>query len=368
MGGILVKYEKDQVGFREFFAIIVITISTKSTDMSTVLLLGDGLNAAWMIVIGSFLLILPSIIILNSVLKKYQSKNILEITQLALGKPLAFIISFIMLFFTLTNTASDSRSYLTQLITINFPNTPLFIIYLCFLTICIWGAKKGWESIASVTWMSFPYLMIVLGILFFLMLKEASFARTFPLFGTGKWEIAKASFNYTSLFGDAIILAMMYPFVKDHKTYTRSLFSALFFTVFIMVLMYLLYVWMFDYRSVEKITFPFNEAIRFVSLGRAITNVETFFITLWLIAVFIKFTVYIYLVCKIFGFVFHIKEFEHTIIPITFLILMIAMIPENNEVIVFAIREYTVIYFKYLLLFLPPLLWAVIKMREVRAR
>lgn len=367
MGGSLTKYEKDQVGFREFFAIIVIAIGTKSTDMSTVLLFEDGLNAAWMIVIGSFLLILPSLIILNRVLKKYQSKNILEITQLALGKPLAFLFAFILLFFTLINTATDSRSYMTQLITINFPNTPLFILYLCFLLICIWGAKKGWESIAAVSWMAFPYLMIVVGILIFLMLKDAIFARTFPLFGTGKWEIAKASFTYSSMFGDAIIFSMMYPFVKNHKTYTRSLFSGIIFSLFIMVLMYLSYVWMFDYRSVEKITFPYNEAIRYVSLGRAITNVETFFITLWLVAVFIKFTVYIYIVCKIFGFLFQIKEFEYTILPITFLILMIAMIPENNEANLFVIRKFTLGYFKYFLLCLPPFLWIATKLKEVRA-
>ena len=125
--------------------------------MSTIFLFKDGLNAAWMIVIGSFLFTIPSLILLNSVLKKYQSKNILEITQLTLGKPLAFVIAFIMLCFTLTNTALDSRSYMSQLIMINFPNTPLFIMYLCFITLCIWGAKKGWESIASIAWTVMPY-------------------------------------------------------------------------------------------------------------------------------------------------------------------------------------------------------------------
>ena len=48
--------------------------------MSTVFVFKEGLNAAWMIVIGSFLLILPSLFLLNSVLKKYQCKNILEVT------------------------------------------------------------------------------------------------------------------------------------------------------------------------------------------------------------------------------------------------------------------------------------------------
>ena len=365
-GEFLDKYEKDQVGFKEFFSILVITTGTKATDMSAVFLFREGLNAAWMIAIGSFLLTIPSLLLLNNVLKKYQCKNILEVTQLTLGKPLAFVIALILLCFTLINTATDSRSYMTQLIAINFPNTPLFILYLCFLTLCMWGAKKGWETVGSIAWAVFPYLMITTGLLILLMISDssASFYRIFPLFGTGKWEIAKASFRYTSLFSEQFIFAMMYPFVKNHKTYTKSLYSSLFLTVSIMVLMYLSYVWVFDYRSIAKITYPFNEATRIVSLGRSITNIETFFIAIWLVGVFVKFTVYIYVVCKIFGFLFSIKEFEHTIFPITILILVIAMIPENNEINMFVVRKYTLYYFKYLLLFLPPLLWIMAKMKE----
>lgn len=336
--------------------------------MSTVLLFKEGLNAAWMIVIGSFLLIIPSLLLLNSVLKKYQCKNILEVIQLTLGKPFAFAIALIMLGFTLLNTATEARSYMTQLITINFPNTPLFILSLCFLMLCMWGAKKGWESVGAIAWMTFPYLMITVGFLLFLMFKDAVINRMFPLFGTGKWEIAKASFNFTSLFGDTLVYAMMYPFVKNHQTYIRSLYSSLLFTVFLMVLFYLSYIWIFDYRSIGKITFPFNEVIRFVSLGRSITNIETFFITIWLVAVFVKFTIYIYLVGKIFGFLFQIEEFEQTILPITILMLVIGMIPENNEINIFQIRTSSLAYFKYLILFLPPILWAAAKIKEARAK
>lgn len=360
------KEEKDQVGFRELFAIMVFTLGLKGTDISTVLLLREGLNAAWMIIIGAFLFVIPSLLILNNVLKKHQTKNLLEITQLTMGKPFAFLIALSMLFFTLMNTATDSRSYMTQLISVNFPNTPLFMIYLCFLGLCMWGAKKGWEAIGSIAWAVFPYLIGALAILYLLMFKEAVFNRIFPLFGSGKWEIVKASFNFSSLFAEPFVFAMMYPFVKNHKTYTRSLYSSLLLTVILMALIYLSYIWMFDYRSIEKITYPFNEAIRIVSLGKNITNIETFFITLWLVGVFVKFIVYIYFVSKIFGFLFHISEFEYTIIPISILILVIGMIPENNEFSLFVIRTSTLTYFKYLFLFLPPLLWVATKIREVR--
>lgn len=368
MGVSLGKHEKDKIGFRELFAIVFITLGTKSADMTTVFLFRDGLSAAWMILLGSFILIIPSLLLLNHVMKKFQNKHLLEVAQLTLGKPVTFIIAFIMLCSILINIASDSRSYMAQLSTMNFPNTSLFLIYLCFLLICMWGAKRGWEAMTSAAWMVFPYLIVSVGLLFFLMMKESVFARIFPLFGPGEWEIVKGSFKYTSLFPEPFLLTMMYPFVKNHQTYTRGLYSSLFFTVTVMVLMYLSYLWMFDYNSILYMTYPFNDAIRFITLGKAITNIETFFITVWLIAVFVKFTIYIYFACKIFGFLFQIQEFEHAVIPITILILMIGTIPENNEINVFLIRNQSFVYYKYLLLSLPVLLWGVAKMKEVWAK
>lgn len=303
---------------------------------------------------------------LKSCIKKISVQRSLEVVQITLGRPLAAIIAFSILCFTLINTATESRSYITQFISINFPNAPLLIMYLLFLAICMWGAKKGWESIGSVAWAVFPYITIALGILFFLLFKEASFYRIFPLFGTGKWEIAKASFNYVSLFSEAFTIALMYPFVKSHKAYVRGLYSSLILTVFIMAWMYISYLCVFDFRSVEKITYPFNEAIRFVSLGRGIANIETILFAFWLLAVFVKFIFYIYVISRIFGFLFRIQEFEHTIMPITLLILIMGMIPENNEVNMLVIRKYSLIYNKYLLLFLPPLLWIASKIKEGR--
>lgn len=367
-GLILGAHEKDKIGFRELFAIMFITLGTKSTDMTTVFLFRDGSSAAWMIVIGSFLLVLPSLLLLSHVLKKFKNKNLLEVAELTLGKPAAFIIAAIFFVTIVQNVASDSRSYMTQLNTLNFPNTPLFFLTLCFLGVCMWGAKRGWEAIASTGWMIYPYLSISLVLLFFLMLKESVFGRIFPLFGTGEWEIAKASFKYTSLFAEPFLVALMYPFVKNHQAYTRGVFGGLSLTVLSMTLSYLSYLWMFDFTSIEYMSYPFNDAIRFIGLGKLIANLETFFVTVWLVGVFVKFTIYIYITCKIFGFLVRIEEFEHTIFPLTILIFILSTIPENNEMNVFIIREYSLVYYKYFLLSLPLLLWGGMKAKEVWAK
>jgi spore germination protein KB len=364
MGGRLVKVEKDQVGIKEFFSMLVLMIGTKATDLTTTKLFAVGLNGAWMIIIGSLLIFLPSLIALNFLLKKYQTKNLLEISQLGFGKSITFIIGFILFSFTLLSTALESRSYTDQLIIMNFPKTPIFALYLLFILICLWGAKKGWESLGSVAWMVFPYITLALGILVFLLSKEMVFNRIFPFFGPGKWELVKASFNFSSIYADALIIAMMFPLVKDDKTYTKGLFGSLVYLTFIMSVMYLCYSLVFDYRSVGKITYPFNEAIRLVSIGRVITNVETFFLTFWLLATIVKFSLYIYIVSKVFGFLFSIKEFEHTLIPITVLILLIGMIPENQVDNAFLLRKQIMSYSKYFYLSLPLLLFAVIKIKE----
>lgn len=362
----MVKNEKDAVGFREYFAILYFSIAIKSTDMTAVLLYRDGLNAAWMIVIGGFLIILPSLLFLNNVLNKYQSKHILEIIQLTFGKPIALVLAFIMFCYTFTNTASDTRSYVDQLITINFPRTPLFVLYLCFLIVCICVAKMGWETIAEIAWIVFPFLMLSLGLLIIFSLKDASFNRIFPLFGNGGWAIAKGSVRATALFSDLFVFMILYPMVKDHKTYTRSLYSSIIFSVVVMVFMYLTYLCIFDYRSIDKIMYPFNDLTRFISIGRMLSNVETFFITVWLVAIFIKFSMYLYVVSKIFGFVFNIKEYENTIIPIGLLILMAGMIPENEAINLFEIRKQTSSYFIYFVLTVPPLLSIVTKLKGVK--
>jgi spore germination protein KB len=366
MGGSLVKVEKDLIGFREFFSLITLMIGLKVTDMNTTRLVEDTFNAAWMVIIGSFVIILPSIVVLNHVLKIYKRKNLMEILQLAMGRPIAFGLGFILLFFLLINTSIESRSYSDQLLTMNFPKTPLFILYTAFLMICLWGAKKGWEALGSVAWMIFPYITLALGLLVFLLAKDSVLNRIFPLFGTGKWEVAKASFNNVSIYAEAFYVSMLYPYVKDHKTYTRGLFGSLAYTVLVMVTLYLCYILVFDYRSVGKITYPFNEATRLVSIGRAITNIETFFLTFWLLAVIVKFAVYIYLVSMLFGYVFNIKEFEHTLIPMTILILLLGMFPANQIDNIFIYKQKIIMYSKYLLLFLPPLLWIILKVKAVR--
>lgn len=361
----MIKQEKDQIGAKELLAVLILLIGTKAGDMTTTLLYQKAQNAAWMVILGSFIIMLPSMLLLLNVLKKYRTNDLMEITYSAFGKYIGFGIGFLLFMIVLVASSIDTRSYSDQLITMNFPKTPLFALYAAFIGISLWVAKKGWEAIASIAWMILPYIIMVMGLLAFLLFLQGEWKRIFPLFGPGKWELVKISFQYGAIYGDAFVLAMLYPFVKSHKVYSRGMVFGLAIIAIQMALFYCLYIFVFDYQSIDKITYPFNEATRFVALGRSIKNIETIYLTFWLLAIFVKFSVYLYTLSKIFGALFKIEEFEHTLFPLTILVLLLGMIPENQLENVFILRDTMLIYSKYFFLGFPPLLWVTVKLKEV---
>lgn len=355
--------EKDQVGLRDFISLILLILSSKFSDMTTTLYYAKALNASWIAVVMSFLFVLPSLIILNRILNKYETKNLMDLLNIAFGKYIGFFIGMIFLIIVIIANAVDTRSYVNQLMVMNFPKTPLFILYFVFTMICFWAAKKGWEAIAAVAWMVVPYIKLLMLLLVILLFTNGEPSRTFPLFGPGKWELIKTSFQYAGIYGDLIFIAFLYPFVKSNKTYSKGIYISSAIAVAELSLFFWLYSLVFDFRTLEKITYPFNEATRFVTLGPTITNIETIYLTFWLIAVFIKFAIYMYVMSKVFGDLFRINEFEHTLFPLTILVLFMGMYPDNQTENVHMIRDTLLIYSKYVFLVVPPLIWLTLKTR-----
>ncbi|WP_160725609.1 GerAB/ArcD/ProY family transporter [Bacillus sp. USDA818B3_A] len=357
--------EKDQIGLREMFSLLAITIGLKGTDITASVIIGSSINAAWIVIVGSFICICPSLFILNKILKKQQSKTLLDIIRIGFGKYLSFAFLFMFFIYLLINVSTDSRSYVDQLLTMNLPKTPLFALFSLFLFVCMWCAKKGWESLGYLAWMIYPYVIIACGLLFFLLAKEESPMRIFPLIGPGLPTLAKQSFHFGSTFAELFAVSMMYPYIKDHKTYTKGIVISSAYCVALVVLFHISYTLAFDFRSADKITYPFSEATRLVSVGTVITNVETFFLTFWAVCVVIKFAVSIYFLSKLFGFLFQIEEFEHLIFPLTILILIVGMIPENEIYNIFEVRNFMFYLGTSIYILLPLSLWTVLKVKEV---
>ena len=122
------------------------------------------------------------------------------------------------------------------------------------------------------------------------------------------------------------------------------------------------FVMLFDFTSVTMLNYPFHEAIRYINIG-FLTNVETLFFPFWLISLFVRFSVYLYINAILFGALFKIKHFEYVIPALATLYLFIGLIPENPTYTIFQLREDFVVLASPLFVFFPFILWIMSKIK-----
>ena len=85
--------------------------------------------------------------------------------------------------------------------------------------------------------------------------------------------------------------------------------------------------YLFD-MSLKDIAYPFHTTTHYISIGSFLSNVETFFLPIWLMSVFIRLSAFLYISTLMFGQLYKIKNFEYLIPTLAAICLLIGMLPE----------------------------------------
>src|SRR5690625_6017803 len=88
------------------------------------------------------------------------------------------------------------------------------------------------------------------------------------------------------------------------------------------------YILLFDFETVRALNLPYQEVISFLHIG-FLTNIEMFFFPFWLIATFIRFSIYLYMNALIFRNIFKFKDTDYIIPILATLVVTLYMILEN---------------------------------------
>jgi spore germination protein KB len=353
---------KGKIGIKEFIAIIILSIGTKLTDDTTVILYKHMENAAWMSPIIICALSLIPIYLLIKVLSIYENKNLADVITHLFGRFFGFFILSILWFILFFALTIDSAVYTDIISTMYFDNTPAIVIYALLIAVSTYGAKKGIEHIGSVAWSVIFWIKFSLLAALILTLKQGEFLFLFPIFGNGLWEVVKESSLRSSINADFLYLGLIFPYLKSKKDFKKGTWIALGIIMTELSFSLAAFVMLFDYKGIQMMDFPFHETIRYIEVG-FLENIETFFFPFWLVASFIRFAVYLYLTAILFGSLFSIKNFEHLIPSIATLVVFLGMIPENPTFAIFHLRENLLLFTTPIFILLPCLLWLAAKLK-----
>ena len=183
---------------------------------------------------------------------------------------------------------------------------------------------------------SIQYSAIILALV--LCLKDSTFQSIFPIWGTGKLEILKQSSLKTSLFADFFLFTLLIPYLTSIKDFRKGTWISYVFSLIIISGAFMIYIALFD-QSIAGLGYPFHTAIRYISIGTFLANVETLFFPIWLTATFIRYSAILYLCALMFGHLLKIKDFEFLIPSLATIYLLIGIIPDTPFDVTLVIRS-----------------------------
>ncbi|WP_079710038.1 GerAB/ArcD/ProY family transporter [Paraliobacillus ryukyuensis] len=351
--------QTDTLKTGEMFAILSILIATRASDSTASLFTQKTQNAFWYVPIISLLVILPSLFLLFYLLKKYQDKNLIEMMETVLGGWGSKIIGLLIFFSAFLLMGLGNKSYVSQIKILYFPEAPGIIIALIFFIVIYFSAKKGWHVIAFVSKILLPFFLLSAVVLIALISNDIVVDRIFPIFGTGVQKVLWEGARKGALFHDVFLITIAYTSFEKTTYFRKGLIWGLIFSITELITFFFIYATTYDYNSIEKMSFPFHDLTQYVNFGSFLTNIETFFMVFWILASFIRFTIYLYIITWIFASLFHIKYIESLLLPIGFFNLIIGIIPENVIMNELVFRDALLNYTTPIFISFPILLWIV---------
>lgn len=354
---------KGKVGIREYVAIVLLTVGVKLSDDTPAILVEHLRNAYWMapLVIAVFLF-LPTLLLVK-VVGAYRNKNNLHDIILHLfGKYLGNFISLFLLFGLFTSITVDSGIYVDIIGTMYFTNTPSLMIYIVLIAVCAYGAKKGIQHIGTVSWLVLFYIKATLILALILALRNSTISFMFPFFGTGILDVVKQSVRHTTFFAEFLFIALIAPFLTSGKDFKKGTLFAYGLVAVEISISFIVYLCLFDYEPLQTLNYPYHELIRLISIG-FLTNIETFFFPIWLLAAFIRFSFYLFIISLYFGGIFNIKKFENLAPIFGTLAVIVGMIPETPTFTIFQMKDTLLHLHGPLFLLLPCIMWVIAKFK-----
>jgi spore germination protein KB len=358
----MMEQHSGKIGIREYIAMVILAIGTKLADDTPAILFNKLENASWMApLIAGAISIIP-ILLLLKVLSQYPNTNLMDILQIVFGKPIGYVLVLSLWIMGFISNTLESAIYTDIIGTMYFTETPTIFIYMVLIAVSAYGAKKGIEQIGSVALSVITYIKVSLFIALILALTKGNINYIFPIFGPGKWELVKESSLKSSLFIEFLYLGVIASYVSSTKAYTKGTWISLIILIIEFPISMLAYLILFDYEPVKLLNYPFHETIRYISLG-FLTNIETFFFPFWLLASFVRFSIYLYISAVMFGWLFKIKNYEYLIPTFATIMVILGMIPESPTFTIANIKEQALNVATPVFVFLPFLLWSIMKIR-----
>lgn len=250
---------------------------------------------------------------------KFKDMDIIDISEYAGGKFLKYFTGIIAILYLLITIILALSEFTENIRNIIFENAPTEYFYLIFFVGIVISVLIGARGIFRASTILAP--VIILGIIFIFvsLYRDIDVTNFLPIFGNDIKEFFIPGSFRLEMFESIFLILLMAPQIKNIKKATTGSFLLISgATLIIAILLF----GIFPYPSSLENYFPLFELNRLISFGRFIQRVESIYILIWLIAMYIYISLGTSYAVQTFSKLFNFK-YTNRIIPLFCILVVI---------------------------------------------
>ncbi|WP_336779291.1 endospore germination permease [Paenibacillus illinoisensis] len=233
----------------------------------------------------------------------YPDQTLMEFTTTILGKGLGKVVGLFYLAQWYWVVAVMLREEYTFVRLSLLPKTPDYLIVLTMLAVVVYAVYKGGiETIGRLSELWGPILLLILVFTIILTSHNLRIHALLPIYSdSGMLPIMRGALTPTSLLGEVSLVMMLISFTSfSNKTdkqrqLSKSILSAVFLSTTFLILGAVWVIMTFGAELAARIHYPFFEMVKLVYLMEFIQSLEIIMVSIWVISVFIKQSVYLFI-------------------------------------------------------------------------
>lgn len=325
--------EKAKISSYQLFVLILLF------ELGSALLVPTAIEAkqdAWLAIllamVGGFFLFL----IYHRLYQYFPDLPLTGYLQKVFGKVFGWMIAFCYVLYFAYIAARVLRDFGGMLITVAYPETPLFMTNALLMIIIIYTVRKGIEVLARAGEVFF-ILMNILSVTGFILIVVSGLIdlrNLRPVLEEGILPVLKSAFTQTLYFpfGEVIVFAMILPYLNKPKQAKITGLLALGLSGINLALVMAINISVLGVDLTSRSPFPLLSTIQTIRIAEFLERLDVYFMVAMIIGGFFKISVFFYAAVVGTAVLFNIKEPSRMSYPLGLVILFLSLTIASNYV------------------------------------
>lgn len=277
------------------------------------------------------------LLFLSTRIKNYTVKEFLNKLY---GKNLNKIIAILYAIYFILQTV-NILTLQTELVTSSIlPEVPNFLITTLMLMTCMYMVSLGLSNMFKGIDLLFPLTYLMLFVLILLGLNNVDLSLLLPILKDSSFlDINKGALILSTIYNDAIIIAILVPKLENKNNTTMVFLSTLIINIILIIIVIIVTQGTLGIEYAKHSAFPFLLYVRIIKTGNIIERIAAIFVMMWLMSVTTRINIFLYLSTKALRDIFNKKEDDKIMLFIISIITLIIALSISERRPVVGVRN-----------------------------